>query len=29
VQQMGGQIELHSTPGVGTSVELTLKKAGG
>ncbi len=29
VQQMGGQIELHSTLGVGTSVELTLKKAGG
>src|SRR5499427_4674005 len=29
VQQMDGQIELHSTVGVGTSVELTLKKAGG
>jgi signal transduction histidine kinase len=28
-QQMGGQIELQSTVGVGTSVELTLKKAGG
>jgi len=29
VEQMDGQIELHSTVGVGTSVELTLKKAGG
>ena len=27
VEQMGGQIQLHSTVGVGTSVELTLKKA--
>jgi len=29
VEQMDGQIELHSTVGVGTSVELTLKKARG
>jgi len=29
VQQMGGQIELRSTVGMGTSVELTLKKSGG
>jgi len=27
VEQMGGQIQLHSTVGVGTSVELTLKKS--
>ncbi len=28
VGRMGGQIQLHSTVGVGTTVELTLKKAG-